>query len=70
VLFALLSNGSGFVLFLLSGKVDVRIAALMAAASLVGGFVGALVAQKLPPAAMRGFAILVGLVAAAKFLLR
>lgn len=70
VLFALLSNGSGFVLFLLSGKVDVRIAALMAAASLVGGFVGALVAQKLPPAAMRGFAILVGLVAAVKFLFR
>ncbi|BDG01670.1 sulfite exporter TauE/SafE family protein [Anaeromyxobacter oryzae] len=70
VLFALLSNGSGFVLFLLSGKVDVRIAALMAVASLVGGFVGALVAQKLPPAGMRGFAILVGLVAAGKFLFR
>ncbi|WP_242395917.1 sulfite exporter TauE/SafE family protein [Anaeromyxobacter oryzisoli] len=70
VLFALLSNASGFVLFLLSGKVDVHVAALMAVASLAGGFIGALVAQKLKPEAMRGFAILVGLVAAAKFLFR
>jgi uncharacterized membrane protein YfcA len=70
VLFALLSNGAGFVMFLASGKVDVPVGALMMAASLVGGFAGARLAQRLPPAGMRAFAILVGLFAAGKFLLR
>jgi uncharacterized protein len=70
VLFALLSNGSGVVLFLVLGKVDLPIAALMMGASLVGGFVGARLAQKLPAVWMRGFAIAVGLFAAVKFILR
>jgi uncharacterized membrane protein YfcA len=70
VLFALLSNGTGVLLFALSGKVDFRIAALMAVASLAGGWLGAHVAQRLPPAGMRAFAIAVGLFAAGKFLLR
>lgn len=70
VLFALLSNGTGVLLFALSGKVDFHLAALMAVASLAGGWLGAHVAQRLPPAAMRAFAIAVGLVAAAKFLFR
>jgi hypothetical protein len=70
VLFALLTNGIACFLFAFSGKVDLRIAALMAVASWVGGWVGALVAQKLPPAGMRAFAICIGLFAAGKFLLR
>ena len=45
-------------------------AALMAVASLAGGWLGAHVAQRLPPAGMRAFAIAVGLFAAGKFLLR
>jgi uncharacterized protein len=69
VLFALLSNGSGFVIFLALGRVNLPVAALMMVASLVGGFVGALVAQKLSPVAIRGFAIAIGLVAAGKFFL-
>ncbi len=69
VLFALLSNGTGVLLFALSGKVDFEIAALMAVASLAGGWLGAHVAQRLPPAGMRAFAIAVGLFAAGKFLL-
>ena len=69
VLLALLTNGTACFLFALSGKVDLRIAALMAAASLVGGWVGALLAQRLSPTGMRTFAVVVGLLAAAKFLL-
>jgi uncharacterized protein len=68
VLFALLSNASGVVIFLASGRVNLPVAAIMMVASLVGGFVGALVAQKLSPVAMRVFAIGIGLVAAGKFL--
>jgi uncharacterized protein len=70
VLFALLSNGTACVLFTFSGKVQFGVAALMAVASLVGGWVGALFAQRLPPAGMRAIAIAVGLFAAVKFLLR
>jgi uncharacterized membrane protein YfcA len=70
VLFALLSNGIACFLFAFSGRVDLRIAALMAVASWVGGWIGALVAQKLPPAGMRAFAICIGLFAAGKFFLR
>lgn len=70
VLFALLSNGTGVLLFALSGRVDFHVAALMAVASLAGGWLGAHVAQRLPPAGMRAFAIAVGLIAAGKFLFR
>jgi uncharacterized membrane protein YfcA len=68
VLLALLTNGTACVLFVLGGKVVLGVAALMAIASLVGGFAGAHLAQRLPPAAMRGFAIAVGLFAAGKLL--
>ena len=68
VLLALLTNGMACVLFAFSGKVDVRIAALMAVASLAGGWAGALLAKRLSPGKMRAFAIVVGLAAAAKFL--
>jgi uncharacterized protein len=70
VLLALLTNGIACVLFALSGKVDWRIAGIMVAASLAGGWVGALLAQRLSPLGMRAFAIVVGLAAAAKFFLR
>jgi len=40
------------------------------AASIAGGFLGARVAQRLPPAAMRGVSIAVGLYAAVRFLAR
>jgi hypothetical protein len=69
VLFALLTNGAACLLFVTSGKVVPGVAALMAAASLVGGFAGARLAQRLPPAGMRGFAIAVGLFAAGRILL-
>ncbi len=69
-LFALLINAVAAVIFVARGAVHVPEAVLMAAASIVGGFVGARVAQRLPPAGMRGFAIAVGLYAAARMFLR
>lgn len=68
ILFALLTNGTACLLFVFSGKVVFAVAALMAVASMAGGLAGALVAQRLPPAGMRGVAIAVGLFAAARFL--
>lgn len=68
-LFALLINATAAVYFVFMGAVLPAQAALMAAASILGGFVGAHLAQRLPPAAMRGFAIAVGLFAAGKMLI-
>jgi hypothetical protein len=69
ILFSLLINGVAAVIFVAMGAVRAPEAALMAAASIVGGFAGARLAQRLPPAGMRAFAIGVGLFAAAKLLL-
>jgi uncharacterized membrane protein YfcA len=70
VLFSLLINAVAAVIFLIMGAVHAPEAVLMAAASIAGGFAGARLAQRLPPAGMRGFAIAVGLFAAAKMFLR
>jgi uncharacterized membrane protein YfcA len=70
VLFSLLINGIAAAIFAFSGTVRPAEAALMAAASIAGGFLGARLAQRLPPVGMRLFAIGVGLFAAGKMLLR
>ncbi len=70
VLFALLINAVAAVIFVAKGAVHAPEAVLMAAASIAGGFLGARLAMKLPPSAMRGFAIAVGLFAAGKMFLR
>jgi uncharacterized membrane protein YfcA len=70
VLFSLLINAVAAVYFLAAGAVWPAEAVLMAVASIAGGFVGARLAQRLPPAGMRGFAIAVGLYAAARMFLR
>jgi uncharacterized membrane protein YfcA len=69
VLFALLINGIASVLFVAKGAVHLPEAALMAAASIVGGFAGSHLAKRLPPAWMRGIAIAVGLYAAGRMFL-
>jgi hypothetical protein len=69
VLFSLLINGIAAVIFVFSGAVRPGEAVLMAAASIAGGFLGALLAQRLPPSGMRGFAIAVGLFAAGRMFL-
>jgi uncharacterized membrane protein YfcA len=70
VLFALLINAVAAVIFVAHGAVHVPEAALMAAASIVGGFVGSHLAKRLPPVGMRTFAIAVGLYAAGKMFIR
>jgi len=67
--FALLANGVACVLFAFDGRVDWPVAALMAVAALLGGFVGARLAQRLAPGPMRAIAIAVGLFAAGRILL-
>ncbi len=68
-LFSLLVNAVAAVIFVAMGAVRAPEAAVMAAAAIAGGFAGARLAQRLPPAGMRAFAIGVGLFAAAKLLL-
>ncbi len=70
VLFSLLINAIAAAIFVAKGAVRPSEAILMAVASIVGGFVGARLAQRLPPAGMRGFAIAVGLYAAARLFLK
>ncbi len=70
VLFSLLINAVAAVIFVAKGAVHPPEAVLMAIASIIGGFVGARLAQRLPPAGMRGFAIAVGLYAAGRMFLR
>ncbi len=69
VLFSLLINAVAAVIFVAMGAVRAPEASLMAVACVAGGFLGARLAQRLPPAGMRGFAIAVGLFAAGKLLL-
>jgi uncharacterized membrane protein YfcA len=70
VLYALLINVMAALIFVFTGAAHLPEATLMAAASIVGGFVGAKIAQRLPPLGMRLFAIGVGVYAAAQFLRR
>lgn len=69
VLLSFLINGAAAVLFLVTGHADLWLALLMAVANVAGGWAGAHLAQRLPPAAMRGVAVAVGLYAAGRMLL-
>ncbi len=68
VLFSFIINAVAAVYFFGAGAARLPEATLMAAASMVGGFAGARLAQRLPPAGMRWVAIGVGLYAAFRFL--
>src|SRR5512145_1931490 len=61
VLFSFLINGVAAVYFFGAGAARLPEAALMAVAASIGGWIGARLAQRLPPAGMRGTAIAVGL---------
>ena len=78
---ALLVNGIAAVVFVLlafvdvpfapsssTGSIDWTIAGLIAAGSVVGGQIGARVGRRLPPVALRGVIVTVGLVAVVAFL--
>jgi uncharacterized membrane protein YfcA len=66
---ALLVNGVAAVVFVLAADVDWAIAGLVAAGAIVGGQLGAGVGRRLPPQALRGVIVVVGVVALLSFAL-
>ncbi|MET8630409.1 sulfite exporter TauE/SafE family protein [Kitasatospora sp. NPDC004669] len=66
---AMIVNGVAALFFLFTSTVNWTAAGLIAAGSLVGGLLGAKVGRRLPPTALRGVIVVVGLVAVTKLLL-
>ncbi|MGW3040741.1 sulfite exporter TauE/SafE family protein [Kitasatospora sp. NPDC001159] len=66
---AMIVNGVAALFFLFTATVNWTAAGLIAAGSLVGGLLGAKVGRRLPPTALRGVIVVVGLVAVTKLLL-
>ncbi|MEV5507317.1 sulfite exporter TauE/SafE family protein [Streptomyces orinoci] len=67
---AVVVNGVAALFFLFAAHIDWRAVLLIAAGSTLGGQLGAKVARRLPPTAMRGVIVLVGAVAITELLLR
>ncbi|THC55351.1 sulfite exporter TauE/SafE family protein [Streptomyces sp. A1499] len=67
---ASLVNGVAAVVFVLVADIDWTIAGIIAAGSTVGGLVGARYGRRLPPVAMRGFIVVVGVTASVIMLVR
>ena len=65
---AAIVNGVAGVLFALVAEVDWQVVALIAAGSVVGAQIGATVGRRLPAAGLRGFIVVVGIVALVVFL--
>jgi uncharacterized membrane protein YfcA len=68
ILFATLINGISVIYFVAMGAVRLPEAGLMAATSIVGGLVGAHIAQRLPSGVLRLVVILYGVIVAVKLL--
>ncbi|HET8644916.1 MAG TPA: sulfite exporter TauE/SafE family protein [Vicinamibacteria bacterium] len=68
VLFATLINGIAAIYFLAVGAAELREAALMAATSLVGGYTGAHLAQRMPAGILRAVVVAYGVVVAGRLL--
>jgi uncharacterized membrane protein YfcA len=66
---ALAVNGIAAVFFLFNGPIDWRAALLIAAGSVVGGQLGALVGRRLPAPVLRGVIVAVGVVAITRVVL-
>jgi len=65
----LCANLAASVVFILFGPLDWAVVGLIAVGALVGGWIGAHVARRLPPAVFRTFVVLVGYAVALKLLL-
>jgi uncharacterized membrane protein YfcA len=63
-------NGVSIVVFVVDDKIDWRYAPVMAVASILGGYYGAVIGRRIPRAILRGFVVAVGLVLAAYYFLR
>ncbi|MEU1015235.1 sulfite exporter TauE/SafE family protein [Streptomyces sp. NPDC005900] len=66
---ASLVNGVAAVVFVVVADIDWTAAGLIAAGSTVGGLVGARYGRRLPPAALRGFIVVVGVTASTAMIL-
>ncbi len=67
---AALINGVSIVVFVMDGKVEWRYAPVMAVASILGGYYGAVIGRRIPRAILRGFVVAVGLILAAYYFLK
>ncbi|MFI7388319.1 sulfite exporter TauE/SafE family protein [Streptomyces sp. NPDC049813] len=67
---ASLVNGVAAVVFIAVADIDWTVAALIAAGSTAGGLLGARLGRRLPPAAMRGVIVVVGVTASVLLLAR
>jgi hypothetical protein len=65
---AMIVNGVAAVVFVFVAHVDWKVAALIAAGSVVGGQIGATVGRRLPPVVLRSVIAVVGVVAVVVFL--
>lgn len=63
------TNAVAAVIFVCTTHVDYAVAGLIASGAIVGAVLGSRVGRRLPPAALRGIIVLVGLAAIAKLLL-
>ena len=65
-------NGVAAITFIIVARdhVDWRVAGLIAVGSLLGGFIGAGVGRQLPPNVLRGFIVVIGLIAIVNLLLK
>jgi len=63
-------NGVSIVVFVIYNTIDWRYAPVMAIASVLGGYYGAVIGRRIPKAVLRGFVVAVGLVVAAYYFLR
>ena len=66
---SLLTNTLAAGLFLVAAPVTWALAGLLAGGALLGGFVGARIARRIPPVALRLVVIAIGVVGAARLLL-
>jgi uncharacterized membrane protein YfcA len=63
-----LVNTAAAVIFVFTAHIDWTAAGLVAAGSLIGGYLGAKIGRRLPPKVLRGVIVIVGLAAVAKLI--
>jgi hypothetical protein len=66
---AAIVNGTASVLFIVMSEVAWGAAALIATGAVLGGFIGASVGRRIPPAVLRGLIVIVGLLAIVKIVM-
>jgi uncharacterized membrane protein YfcA len=68
--FAVLINGIAAVYFIVIGAAVLKVALMMAIAAIVGGFVGARTAQRMPQVLLRGAVVVFGVIVAIRLMIK